>query len=273
MDAPATAHPPDGRVCVIELQRNCPLDRFGKWLGDTPIEIVRPYQGDAVPATADAGLIVLGGNVSPYEDAGAPWLPAVRELMAAAAASAVPTLGICLGAQLLAVACGGRVEVAAAPGRVAGIIDVSWRAAAESDPLVSGLPDPSPCASLHADAISVLPERATWLGTGTVYPYQAFRVGDSAWGLQFHPEVSPASFAAWAAALPDVATEPVTAQFRAHDEHVTPIGRVIARRFARLCEAARAAPSPREAPVPRGAPAPREAPAPRGAPAPREARP
>jgi GMP synthase (glutamine-hydrolysing) len=239
VDAPGTAPPPAGRVSVIQLQRSCPLDRFGPWLGDTVIEVIRPYRGDTVPSTAGAGLIVLGGNMSPYEDAAAPWLPAVRDLMAAAVSSAVPTLGICLGAQLLAVACGGRVDVAAAPGRISGIIDVSWRTGAESDPLVAGLPEPSPCPSFHADAISDLPDHVTWLGAGAVYPYQAFRVGDAAWGLQFHPEVSPASFAAWAAAVPGVAAEAVTAQFQAHDERVTPIGRLIAQRFAKLCAAAR----------------------------------
>ncbi len=226
---------PVGRVVVIEPQQACPLDRFGSWLGDTAIEIIRPYLGDAVPSAPNVGLIVLGGNLSPYEDVVAPWLPAVRDLMATAASRSVPTLGICLGAQLLAIACGGRVEVAAGPGRVSGIIDVSWRAESETDPLVAGLPDPSPWPSLHADAISALPEQAIWLGASSVYPYQAFRVGDAAWGLQFHPEVSPGRFERWVAARPDVDTEATTAQFRAQDRHIALIGRTLAERFAQLC--------------------------------------
>ena len=77
--------------------------------------------------------------MSAYDDADAPWLPELRALLADASTQGVPTLGICLGAQLLAVARGGRVQVAAPPGRESGIVDVRWRPEAAGDAVVGAV--------------------------------------------------------------------------------------------------------------------------------------
>lgn len=220
------------RVVVIEHEPGCPLDRFSGWLRGVTVEVVRPHAGESVPSDVRDGLIVLGGQMSAYDDGVAPWLPAVRNLLARSAADGVPTLGICLGAQLLAVACGGRVEVAAAPGRESGVIDVRWRPEAASDPLVAGLADPFPGPSMHADAVVELPPDSTWLGRSDMYPHQVFRVGRAAWGVQFHPEVSLRTFTGWARELPEVDVETVTAEFKRRDGEITAASRVLAERFA-----------------------------------------
>jgi GMP synthase (glutamine-hydrolysing) len=222
-------------IVVIQHEPGCPLDRMGGWLGGAAVDVVRPYTGDAVPRAAEHGLIVLGGQVSAYDDEVAPWLPAVRDLLAASVAAAVPTLGICLGAQLLAVVCGGTVDVPAAAGRESGVIDVHWRPAAASDPLVSGLPGPYPGPSMHADAVSALPAGGVWLAASDRYPYQAFRLGDAAWGVQFHPEVSLATFRSWAEIHPEVDTEAVVTEFKRYDEAVAQAGRQLTDRFVELC--------------------------------------
>lgn len=221
-------------VTVVEHEPGCPLDRFGEWLTGVEMTVVRPYRGDRVPDRVAGGLIVLGGQMSAYDDEIAPWLAPVRALMAAAAADAVPTLGICLGAQLLAVACGGKVEVAAAPGRESGVVDVMWRPEAADDPLVGGLPDPFPGPSMHADAVADLPADATWLASSARYPHQAFRVGFAAWGVQFHPEVSHATFRGWADEHDDVDAAAVAGQLAARDAEVSAAGSALATRFARL---------------------------------------
>lgn len=232
-------NPADARgrraITVIELQRGCPLYRFDAWLGDGAVDVVRPYMGDAIPSSLGSGLIVLGGHASPYDDASAPWLPAVRDALAASVATALPVLGICLGAQLLAVACGGRVDVAASPGLEAGVVDITWRTGAASDPLVAGFPNPSPVVSMHADAVSLLPPDAEWLASSDMYPYQAFRLGSKAWGVQFHPEVSPAGFAKWADEHPHVDAARVLAEFRSRGHDIAVTGRLIAQRFAGIC--------------------------------------
>lgn len=225
-------------IDVIEHEPGCPLDRFGGWLG-VDVRVVRPYLGEALPSSPGDGLIVLGGEMSAYDDGVAPWLPAVRSLLVAAVRSEVPTLGICLGAQLLAVACGGSVEVGAAPGRESGVVSVSWLPAAAHDPMVGGLPAPFPGPSMHADAVSVLPPDAVWLGSSPMYPHQVFRVGPAAWGVQFHPEVSQPTFAGWARDLPDVDAVAVEAELAGRDGDVAAAGRALAERFARLATAAR----------------------------------
>lgn len=239
-------------LTVIEHMASCPLDRFAGWLAEAqPLEIrtVRPWAGDPLPAAVDAlgdGLLVLGGTNDAYDDAGLPWLPATRELLADAARAGVPTLGICLGAQLLAVATGGRVQVAAPPGREVGVVDVHPRPDAARDALLGGLaadvPADHPLAggvllampSMHADAVVDLPEGAVWLASSRLYPYQAFRVGEAAWGVQFHPEVSRATFEAWAQSHDEVDAAEVLADFDARADQVEAGGRALAHRFAEL---------------------------------------
>lgn len=241
-------------LTVIEHMPSCPLDRFVPWFDETPggppaVRVIRAWAGDTVPTSAAEigdGLVVLGGQGDAYDDAGSPWLPAARELLADAARTGVPTLGICLGAQLLAVATGGRVQVGAPPGRESGVIDVHPRPHATGDALLGGLAAAvhadHPLAggvllampSMHADAVVDLPPGAVWLASSRLYPYQAFRVGAAAWGLQFHPEVSEETFAAWAEEHDDVDTDAVVAQLRERSAEVAAGGRTIAETFVEI---------------------------------------
>lgn len=243
-------------LTVLEHGPSVPADRFVPWLSraadggaeaQIQLRVVRLWAQEPVPSLAEcgAGLLVLGGQQDAYDDEGSPWLPATRELMAQAAVEGLPTLGICLGAQLLAVATGGRVQVAAPPGRESGVVEIRPRPAAADDPLLGALAagvladHPGSAGvlalmpSMHADAVVELPGSAVWLASSALYPFQAFRIG-SAWGVQFHPEVSPETFAAWAALHPDVDSDAVVAQFRAHDEEIVRGGRAIAEAFAAL---------------------------------------
>jgi GMP synthase (glutamine-hydrolysing) len=166
------------------------------------IRVVRPDLGEVQPETGDlggfGGLVVLGGAMAAWEDDVAPWLPATRALLAEAVRRGTPTLGICLGAQLLAAACGGQVERGSA-GLEIGLTSVRALPAADGDPFVRALAaGPQwPVVQYHYDAVTRLPGESELLVTGDRYPYQGFRVGASAWGVQYHPEVSPAGFADW----------------------------------------------------------------------------
>lgn len=230
---------PPRTVVVVEHEQDCTIDLFGPWLADAGCELAvrRPWRGEPVGGLAGAGgLVVLGGSMGAYDDDRAPWLPAVRDLLRDAVAARVPTLGICLGAQLLAVATGGRVE-RGATGTEAGIVDVSWHRDAADDPLVGGLPDPFAAPSMHDDAVVLLPPGAVLLGSSPRYPNQAFRAGACAWGVQFHPELSPCMYEAWANAdaRPDV--DWVVPSVHAQADRTAATGELLARRYAAVVAA------------------------------------
>ncbi len=89
--------------------------RLGGWLSGAGLllDVRSPYDGSPLPSLRGfAGLLVMGGAMGAYDDDAAPWLPATRDLLRAAVAQQVPTLGICLGGQLLAAALGGQVKPA-----------------------------------------------------------------------------------------------------------------------------------------------------------------
>jgi GMP synthase (glutamine-hydrolysing) len=188
------------RLLVVQHQDDGPLGRLeGAFRRSTQLDVRRPDRGEPLPddLTDVHGLVVLGGSMAAWEDERAPWLPRTRALMVAAVETGVPLLGICLGAQLLAHATGGRVE----PGEhgiEAGLSLIVPTDDADGDPLVAALPvDGYVGAQGHHDAVTRLPPGAVLLGTGSPYPHQVFRLGTTAWGVQYHPEVTARHFAGW----------------------------------------------------------------------------
>jgi GMP synthase (glutamine-hydrolysing) len=187
-------------VLVVQPAEDDGLGRFSGWLSEQGIAIrtVRPYDGDAIPDQLRAdGLIVLGGDMSSNDDARFPWLEQIRALFRAAVLQRQPTLGICLGGQLLAQSLGGTVAKGA-HGTEAGVVTVTSTDEAAGDTLFNGLGPTFQVASMHGDAIESLPDGAVLLGTSNPYPQQAFRAAPHAWGVQFHPEITPATYAVWA---------------------------------------------------------------------------
>ncbi len=193
-----------GTALVIENDPSDDLRRLGDWLTEAGLEltVVRPHGGDPLPETLDEhlALIVLGGDQSAYADAGgnpgAPWFPAVEGLLRKAVRHHVPTLGVCLGAQLLATAHGGLVERSTS-GPEIGPGLVGRRDAADGDPLFKYVPLLPDVVQWHRDEITELPIGAVLLAASSRYPHQAFRLGDRAWGLQFHIECDTDMIADW----------------------------------------------------------------------------
>lgn len=171
------------------------------WLPEAGLglEVVEPWRGDALPPSLEGyqALVVMGGPQQAYDDRSAPWLRATKDLIRAAVAAKLPTFAVCLGAQLLAEATGGRV-VEGAEGPELGAKLVAKRDLAAADPLFWDLPLSPVVVQWHWDVVRDLPPGATLLMSSPTYPHQAFRVGECAWGIQFHVETPPEMVARWA---------------------------------------------------------------------------
>ncbi|HEX6500653.1 MAG TPA: type 1 glutamine amidotransferase [Micromonosporaceae bacterium] len=199
---------------VIENDPTDDARRLGDWLTDAGLylRVVRPHRGEPLPETLDgyAGLVVLGGEQSAYPtvdgEPGAPWFPALEGLLRKAVRHKVATLAVCLGAQLLATAHGGTVA-RSAEGPEIGPRLVARRDAAEKDPVWAEVPFAPDVLQWHLDEITELPYGATLLAASPRYPHQAFRLGDRAWGVQFHIECDTAMVAGWAANSLDLLDE------------------------------------------------------------------
>jgi GMP synthase-like glutamine amidotransferase len=169
----------------------------------------RVFAGDAIPADPSGldGLVVMGGPMSAASDDGFPTRQAELALLAAALQAGIPTLGVCLGAQLVASAAGGSVYPGAS-GPEIGWAPVHLAASCRDDHLFAGLGEQLTVLHWHGDTFE-LPVGAQLLMSNEVYANQAFRIGDVAWGVQFHLEVTETAvagflqaFAADAAGIP-----------------------------------------------------------------------
>ncbi|WP_435202145.1 type 1 glutamine amidotransferase [Janibacter sp. GS2] len=187
-------------LLVVQHQDTCPPGRLGQWLTAAGVEldVRRPYAGEELPSEVSAhdGLLVLGGQMGCRDDEVAPWLPAVRELIRTAAKGATPTLGICLGHQLAAVALGGEAGRNPA-GRTVGMLTVTARPELADDPVFAAAAG-APVAHWNDDIVTRLPSGATTLAINERGDLLVARLAPTVWGVQGHPEVDHSIVMDWA---------------------------------------------------------------------------
>lgn len=157
------------------------------------VDTRRVFDGDGLPGGLSGfdALVVMGGPMSAGSDDDFPTRTAELALLAEAVRLGVPTIGVCLGAQLLAVATGGSVCKGAA-GVEIGWGTVELTPACAVDPLLAELPHEMEVMHWHGETFD-LPQGAIHLIENPNYVNQGFRVGDTAWGFQFHLEVDEAA--------------------------------------------------------------------------------
>jgi len=141
------------------------------------------------------GVVAMGGPMGAGDEAEHPWLGAERTLVREAVEAGRPFLGVCLGVQLLAAALGARVYPA--PDPEVGLLEVELTAAGREDPLFAGLGERLVSLQWHGDTFD-LPDGAVHLARSEQVPNQAFRAGESAYGVQFHLEVTGEMAREWA---------------------------------------------------------------------------
>jgi GMP synthase-like glutamine amidotransferase len=160
--------------------------------GHELVEWTLPTQGPPPDDGFDA-VMVFGGRMNVGEEAEHPWLEDEYELLRAWVREEKPLLGVCLGAQTLAHATGGRVG--RAPLWRAGFYEVELSDEGLDDPVLGRLPERFE--ALLANAYEFEPAPGVTRLAATDGQQQAYRVGSRAWGVQFHPEVHRPSVLSW----------------------------------------------------------------------------
>lgn len=200
-----------------------------------PYAVHHPYRDGGLPLVGDiSGLIVLGGAMGANDDVTHPFLTGLKRLIREVVTAGIPYLGICLGGQLLAAALGARVV--ANRWEELGTLTVRLTEAGLTDSLFAGLGQEFTTFQWHHDSFN-LPEAAVLLAESSACPHQAFRYGDSAWGLQFHPEVTEQIIRDWAAWDPATAcqTETLVTAFAAHEDAYRHTASTITANFLAVC--------------------------------------
>ena len=241
---------PDPPLLIIKTGSAVPtldgsLGDFEDWIGgglnleSAATSVVRVDAGQPLPAPDSVcGAVVTGSSamVSSREE----WSERTAAWLATATAAGLPILGICYGHQLLAHALGGIVDRNPS-GREIGSVTVHLTDAAAPDRLLGGLPSTMVLQETHLESVLELPQAAVRLARSDLDPNQAFRVGERAWGVQFHPEFTAEVTRGYLAARrADLEAEGLHVDRLMSQTADTPWGERILRRFAEIATAFRA---------------------------------
>jgi GMP synthase-like glutamine amidotransferase len=166
---------------------------FGQVIRELAHELVEWRPQDGPPPDGADAAIVFGGSMHVDQEDEHPWLRPEGDWIRSLLAERVPTLGVCLGSELLGHAAGW--PLVRIPRSEIGWHDVELTQAASDDPLLAGAPARFPAFQWHSYAV-VPPDDGAVLAFSPACA-QAYRVGERAWGIQFHAEVDAAAIEYW----------------------------------------------------------------------------
>ncbi|NJO42395.1 MAG: glutamine amidotransferase [Cyanobacteria bacterium CRU_2_1] len=209
------------RILIVVHQTTSNPGLVGQILEEAgyTLEICCPAIGHALPDRLDghAGAIVFGGPMSANDDTSLPFIRAELDWIPIVLEANKPFLGICLGAQMLT-----RVLGAAVTPHPDDLREIGYA------PIQPTLNSHNPFAQLthvyhwHKEGFE-LPQDAVLLATGEVFPHQAFRYGETAYGVQFHPEITREMIDLWTTNVPEQlilpGAQPYDKQIRDHTAH------------------------------------------------------
>ncbi len=159
------------------------------------LRVVSLHLGETLPASLGSveAAVIMGGYMNVYQEKEFPYLADEDRFIKQALRENVPLLGICLGGQLIAKAAGG--PVTRAPRSEIGWDTVTLTADGLKDPLFHDLKNPVTVFQWHGDQFA-LPQNAVLLASSPVCN-QAFRIGNNAYALQFHIEMTEEMIRSW----------------------------------------------------------------------------
>jgi GMP synthase-like glutamine amidotransferase len=173
-------------VCLQHVPFEGPA-YFGTLLAERGYCVEKHLVPDAgLPGDGGDFLLVMGGPMS-VNDPDA-WIDEETAFIRRHVEQGLPYLGICLGSQFLAKAMGGRVYKGAAP--EIGMTTIRLTEAGRADAALRGWPAEPRVLEWHGEGID-LPPGSAGLASTDLFPVQAFRCGERAYGLLFHLEMDP----------------------------------------------------------------------------------
>jgi len=196
-----------------------------------PYLLHHPYRDGRLPHVEDiSALIVLGGAMGANDDFKHPFLVDLKQLIRQVVAAGTPYLGVCLGGQLLAAALG--AKVVSSRWEEIGHFSAALTDEGRRDRLFAGIPPEFLTFQWHHDSFDI-PAGGVLLASSAACPHQAFRVGGSAWGVQFHPEVTEDIIRCWCGWDRSTAarTEEFAAGFNANNDNYQAMVRQLTRNF------------------------------------------
>ncbi len=194
-----------------------------------PYRRVRAYEGEPLPTPGEtSAAVVLGGTMGVGDTEKFPYLYEVKRFVRQWAEADAPLLGICLGGQLLSEALG--AEVISNCHGEKGVCQVSVTGNGKGDPLFNGIAVEFQTFQWHNDSFG-LPSEAVLLAGSPDCPCQAIRSGSRVYGLQFHPEVTPAIVQVWEGSTSE---GPILADFIEHEADIIPPSRTLLTNFLRI---------------------------------------
>lgn len=165
---------------------------FDQWTANTlgpiniDLEIVDAEHGASLPVSAEcAGVVITGSHA--MVTANMHWSVRLEEWIRLLLNARIPVFGICYGHQLLAQAAGGLVDFHPR-GREIGTVCVHLLPSCSDDPIFQAFPKSFSVHVTHSQTVLRLPKAAVRLAANMHEPNHAFRLGECAWGVQFHPE-------------------------------------------------------------------------------------
>jgi GMP synthase-like glutamine amidotransferase len=182
------------------------------------------------PTVHPDAVIVLGGSQNVGEELAHPWLHEEYDALRGWLDAGTAVLGVCLGAQTLAHAAGGRVAPAGVT--YAGFIPTELTEAGAADPVLGALPPRFEALNANGYAFAVPPSGVELARSDGLA--QAFRIGGRAWGVQFHPEVRRNQILGWFRDDEDRLSRPLSELEREVDEGISrwqALGRKLAAAF------------------------------------------
>jgi len=175
------------------------LGAFAPWCerAGIAVDFVELERGETLPNTLNYQAIwVMGGPMNVADEAEYPWLRTEKQWIRQVVQDLqIPYMGVCLGAQLLADACGGQVGAMSAP--EVGLGSVYLTKSAAEHPLLRGLPERFLALHWHGQEVKTLPAQGLLLASSDHCRVQAYAVGAYAFGIQFHSEVEAQTVTDW----------------------------------------------------------------------------